>query len=102
MDRSFFPNVGTSGIYTSNDGGQSWTNRGLLDDQPTWIAPDLISDGDPVIVYGPKPMALAALAMPTARAYYATLASYKSNNGLTRPIKRRNIGSRPVVDNGVT
>src|SRR5437867_12456200 len=29
-DCSFFPNVGTSGVYTSSDGGTSWTNRGVL------------------------------------------------------------------------
>src|SRR5829696_607813 len=54
-DCSFFPNVGTSGIYTSSNGGQTWINRGLLDDQASWIASPLVSDGDPVIVYGPKP-----------------------------------------------
>src|SRR2546421_12210191 len=48
-DCSFFPNVGTSGVYTSNDGGLTWTNRGLLDDQPGWQASALVSDGDPGI-----------------------------------------------------
>ena len=28
-DCSFFPGVGTSGIYTSSNGGVSWTNRGI-------------------------------------------------------------------------
>jgi hypothetical protein len=54
-DCSFFPGVATSGVYTSSDGGSTWTNRGLLDDQPSWRASDLISDGDPVISFGPKP-----------------------------------------------
>src|SRR5262249_6143136 len=52
-DCSFFPGVGTSGIYTSANGGTTWVNRGLLDDQPSWKSSALVSDGDPVIVYGP-------------------------------------------------
>ncbi len=76
-DCSFFPNVGTSGVYTSSNGGTSWTNRGLLDDQASWIASDLVSDGDPVIVYGPKPTRNGFSYANGARAYYATLASYK-------------------------
>ena len=81
-DCSFFPNVGTSGVYTSNDGGASWTNRGLLDDQASWKASRLVSDGDPVIMYGPKPAAGGGFSYDQgARAYYATLASYKDNVG---------------------
>jgi len=30
-DCSFFPGAGTDGVYTSNDGGVTWANRGLLD-----------------------------------------------------------------------
>lgn len=85
-DCSFFPNVGTSGIYTSNDGGMTWTNRGLLDDQASWsslpIGQRLVSDGDPVIVYGPKPTGNGTFSYANgARAYYATLASYYNNAG---------------------
>jgi hypothetical protein len=54
-DCSFFPGVGTCGIYRSTDGGATWRNLGLLDDQRSWLAADLVSDSDPVIVYGPKP-----------------------------------------------
>ena len=87
-DCSFFPNVGTSGIYTSSNGGQSWTNRGLLDDQASWIASPLVSDGDPVIVYGPKPNGSGGFSYTNGvRAYYATLASYKNNNGSYPPNK---------------
>jgi hypothetical protein len=87
-DCSFFPNVGTSGIYTSSDGGATWTNRGLLVDQPSWLASPLVSDGDPVIVYGPKPNGSGGFSYATgARAYYATLASYKNNAGSYPPNK---------------
>jgi hypothetical protein len=85
-DCSFFPNVGTSGVYTSSDGGAHWRNRGLLDDQASWrslpIGRRLVSDGDPVIVYGPKPDGRGGYGYANgARAYYATLASYADNAG---------------------
>jgi hypothetical protein len=90
-DCSFFPNVGTSGVYTSSDGGSTWTNRGLLDDQPTWSSPPigrrLVSDGDPFIVYGPKPAGGGFTYANGARAYYATLASYFDNAGPNPPKK---------------
>ena len=89
-DCSFFPNVGTSGIYTSSDGGATWTNRGLLDDQPTWQSAALVSDGDPVIVFGPRPDASTSSGFSYtngARAFYATLASYKNNSGPYPPNK---------------
>jgi hypothetical protein len=77
-DCSFFPGVGTSGVYTSNDGGSTWTNRGLLDDQPSWQSSNLISGGDPVIVYGPKPDGHGGFTYTNgARAYYASLAAFK-------------------------
>ena len=85
-DCSFFPNVGTSGIYTSSDGGASWLNRGLLDDQASWsalpVGQRLVSDGDPVIAYGPRPGANGQFSWANGtRAYYATLASYFDNVG---------------------
>jgi hypothetical protein len=74
-DCSFFPGVGTSGVYTSSDGGATWTNRGLLpgfsDDGGR-----LVSDGDPVIVYGPKPVHGVFSYDNGVRAYYASLASF--------------------------
>lgn len=96
-DCSFFPGVGTSGVYTSSDGGASWTNRGLLDDQASWVGGNVISDGDPVIAYGPKPTGSGGFSFADgARAYYSSLAtvvgvkgvefiivSYSDDNGLT-------------------
>jgi hypothetical protein len=86
-DCSFFPDVGTSGIYRSMDGGNTWSNLGLLDDQPGWIASALVSDGDPVIVFGPKPTANGFSYANGARAYYATLASYKTGRSPYPPNK---------------
>ena len=79
-DCSFFPGIGTSGVYASSDGGVTWTNLGVLDDQATWVASPFVSDGDPVIVYGPKPDGNGGFLPYTsgARAYYASLASYKA------------------------
>ncbi len=103
-DCSFFPNVGTSGIYTSSNGGTTWTNRGLLDDQASWVASQLVSDGDPVIAYGPKPTGTGSFSYTSgARAYYATLASYKNNNGSYPPNKAPEyLAVSYSDDNGIT
>ena len=78
-DCSFFPFIGTSGVYASSDGGLTWTNKGVLDDQAAWVASPFVSDGDPVIVYGPKPDGSGGFNYTSgARAYYASLASYKA------------------------
>lgn len=96
-DCSFFPGVGSSGIYTSSNGGATWTNRGLLDEQATWLGKGVVSDGDPVIAYGPKPQPGGGFSYATgARAYYSSLASiagvkgaehivvsYSDDNGIT-------------------
>lgn len=80
-DCSFFPGVGTDGVYTSDDGGHSWVNRGLLDDQPSWKSSALVSDGDPVLFYGPRPDKKGT------RAYYVSLASYKPGQSPFPPNK---------------
>jgi len=81
-DCSFFPGVGTDGVYTSSNGGDSWTNQGLLDDQPSWAGKGVQSDGDPVIVYGPKPKAGGGFTFANgARAYYASLATIPAKKG---------------------
>lgn len=86
-DCSFFPNVGTSGVYTSSDGGASWTNRGLLPGYSD-SGGTLVSDGDPVIVFGPKPDGSGGFSFASgARAYYANLASFATGaaNGNQAP-----------------
>ena len=103
-DCSFFANVGTSGVYTSQDGGLSWTNRGLLDDQPGWKASAFVSDGDPVIAYGPQPGADGTFSWSNGvRAYYASLASYKTGRSPFPPQKSPEyIAISWSDDNGVT
>lgn len=82
-DCSFVPGVGTSGVYTSADGGRTWTNRGLLDDQPSWQGAGVVSDGDPVVVFGPKPDGQGGFTFAHgARAYYSSLASVAGAKGL--------------------
>jgi len=93
-DCSFFPNVGTNGIYASSNAGATWTNLGLLPgytDTGTSVAPSagalatsapagsLVSDGDPVIVFGPQPGANGTFSYDNGpRAYYEGLASYST------------------------
>lgn len=74
---SFFPGVGTDGVYTSRNGGESWTNQGLIDDAPAWKAANFVSDGDPLIVSGPKPGPNGFSYANGNRFYYVSLASTK-------------------------
>ncbi|MEO6571756.1 MAG: sialidase family protein [Ilumatobacteraceae bacterium] len=81
-DCGFLPGVGTSGIYTSDDSGVSWINRGLLDDQLSWQGLGVVSDGDPVIAYGPKPDARGRFSYSNGvRAYYSSLATISGAKG---------------------
>ena len=81
-DCSFYPGVGTSGIYLSSDGGLTWSNHGLLDDQTSWQGSGVISDGDPVITFGPKPDGHGGFSYADgARAYYAGLATVTYRKG---------------------
>ena len=96
-DCSFFPNVGTSGIFTSSDGGTTWVNRGLLDDQASWQGFGALSNGDPVIAYGPKPDAAGRFSWANgARAYYSSLAFFPGAKGTMSIIVSTS------DDNGVT
>ena len=103
-DCSFFPGVGTSGVYTSDDGGSTWTNQGLLDDQLGWRNSPLVSDGDPVITYGPRPDPQGNFSWDNGvRAYYASLASYKSGRSPYPPQKAPElIAVSWSDDNGLT
>src|ERR671937_2258187 len=77
-DCSFFPGVGTDGVYTSSDGGTTWTNHGLLPGFSE-TGGSLVSDGDPELAYGPKPDGKGGFTFAKgARVYYASLASYAS------------------------
>jgi hypothetical protein len=79
-DCSFFPGVGTDGVYQSGDGGETWTNAGLIDDAPRWKSSNYVSDGDPVIVSGPKPGSNGRFSYTNGtRWYYVSLASQKSS-----------------------
>ena len=70
------------------DAGLDRGNRGLLDDQASWQTADLVSDGDPVIVYGPKPDANGNFSYANGvRAYYSSLASYKPGRSPYPPNK---------------
>lgn len=84
-DCSFFPNVGTDGFYTSADGGKHWTNGGLL---PGFSdnGGSLVSDGDPVIVFGPARGADGAFKWSNGSvAYYGSLASFATGQSPTAP-----------------
>jgi hypothetical protein len=77
-DCSFFPGVGTDGYYTSSDAGVTWVNRGLLDDVSGWRSSAYVSDGDPVIAYGPRYIPATRTFSTTQNdVYYQSLASYK-------------------------
>jgi len=78
-DCSLLPGIGRSGVYISSNAGR-WTNRGLLDDQASWMAGRLVSGGDPVVMYGPTPDASAPGGFSYAggaRVYYLTRVSFK-------------------------
>jgi hypothetical protein len=101
-DCSFFPGVGTDGVYTSANGGASWTNRGLLDDQAGWRASPFVSDGDPVIVYGPRyNTETRSFSRSAYDAYYESLASYKPGSAPGNQAPEFIVVSRSS-DNGVS
>jgi hypothetical protein len=89
-DCAFTPGVGDSGIYFSFDGGGSWTQPtydgysardgspgpGSIGTLPNYFENGLVSDGDPVLAYGPKPNGNGGFGYGDgARLYYANLTS---------------------------
>jgi hypothetical protein len=67
----FTPGVGTSGVYFSTDGGARWTQPtyqggwsartgtpgiGPIGTLPGYLQAGLVSDGDPALAFGPRPV----------------------------------------------
>jgi hypothetical protein len=65
----FDPNTNTTGVYVTQNGGGTWSQQILH-----WNASGLISDGDPVVAFGPKPDGGGFSYDSGARAYFASLA----------------------------
>src|SRR5690349_2935596 len=89
-DCSFTQGVGDSGIYFSTDGGATWgqptyqgysardgsPGPGPIGTLPHYYENNLVSDGDPVLAWGPKPDGNGGFTYDNgARLYYANLTS---------------------------
>lgn len=89
-DCPFTPGVGDSGIYFSTDGGATWgqpeyqgysardgsPGPGPIGTLPHYYENGLVSDGDPVLAWGPKPDGNGGFTYDDgARLYYANLTS---------------------------
>ena len=89
-DCSFTPGIGDSGVYFSFDGGASWVQPtyqgwsartgapgvGPIGTLPNYFAHGLVSDGDPVTVFGPRPDSSGNFNWANgSRIYYSNLTS---------------------------
>jgi hypothetical protein len=89
-DCPFVQGVGNSGIYFSFNGGASWTQPeyqgwsdrtgtpavGPIGTLPNYFEAGLVSDGDPVLVFGPQPDANGHFSWSNgSRLYYSNLTS---------------------------
>jgi hypothetical protein len=89
-DCPFVQGIGNSGIYFSFDGGASWTQPtytgwsdrtgtpgvGPIGTLPHYFEAGLVSDGDPVTVFGPRPDSNGHFSWSNgSRLYYANLTS---------------------------
>ncbi len=85
----FTAGVGVSGIYFSFDGGQTWTQPtyagysarsgtsapGPIGTVPNYYEKGLVSDGDPILAFGPQPDDNGAFSWANgSRLYYSNLA----------------------------
>ncbi len=78
---------GTAGaaVYSSADGGRMWTDRGLLDTQPTWRAGGAASTSGARLAYGPRPDGEGGFTLRHgARLYAATTATLPGAPGVSR------------------
>ncbi len=85
----FTPGVGTSGIYFSSTGGASWSQPaysgwsartgtgkvGPIGTVPGYFEAGLVSDGDPALAFGPKPVNGHFSWANGVRLYYGNLTS---------------------------
>jgi hypothetical protein len=89
-DCSFTPGVGGSGVYFSFDGGNNWTQPtyqgysartgtpgpGPIGTLPKYFEAGLVSDGDPVLAFGPRPGSDGSFNWSNgSRLYYGNLTS---------------------------
>ena len=100
-DTSFTPGVGDSGIYFSFDGGLSWMQPtytgwsartgtpqvGPIGTLPWYYEKGLVSDGDPIIAFGPVPKNGVFSWDNGVRIYYSNLTSNFSTKRSERGFK---------------
>jgi hypothetical protein len=97
-DCPFTAGVGTSGIYFSFDGGATWTQptytgysartgtpveNGPIGTLPNYFENGLVSDGDPILAFGPRPDSNGNFAWDNgSRLYYSNLtANFATERG---------------------